>query len=278
MSKLPLLPPGQAMDIRGHKLFFRQSGTGPEVVLLHGLGDSSAGWLFVEPELVKAGHRVLAWDALGAGRSDKPAGRLYGIEAHVERLEKLLDAQGVRKAAIVGHSFGGSVALCFAQRNPDRVRALCLIDPAAYREGATGGRWFWKTPLLAEIVLGILPSRTLVRYALKLNFHDRAKITSELEGVYLREARRERAIAAFIAQERQLVPDDPEKWEQGHRTIRAPTLILWGKEDKLVPAAQGERLAKDVAGARLVVLDAVGHSPHLEAPGLVLERLLPFLK
>ena len=96
--------------------------------------------------------------------------------------------------------------------------------------------------------------------------------------MYLREAKRDGAIAALIAQERQLVPRDPEKWEQAHRTIQKRVLILWGREDKLVPLAQGTRLAEDIDGSTLTVLPGVGHSPHLEAPQLVLGEILPFLE
>jgi pimeloyl-ACP methyl ester carboxylesterase len=256
----------------------RQAGSGPVVVLLHGLGDSSIGWRFVEPRLIEAGYRAVVWDALGAGRSDKPADGDYSIQAHGARLAKVLDALGTRDAVVVGHSLGGSVALVFARTNRERVRALCLIDPAAYRAGAMGGRWFWNTPLLAEAVLGILPSRTIARFGLKQNFHDHNRISKKAEAMYVREARRDGAVRALIAQERQLVPDDPEKWERGHRAIRQPTLILWGKEDKLIPAAQGERLRKDIKDSRLTVLPGVGHSPHLEAPGLVVQHLLAFLE
>ncbi len=113
-----------------------------------------------------------------------------------------------------------------------------------------GGRWFWTTPLLAESVLGLLPSRTITRFALKQNFHNQAAISNELESMYLCEARRDGAITALIAQERQLVPQDAQKWEQAHRSIRKRTLIMWGGEDKLVPVAQGRRLAKDIDGSR----------------------------
>jgi pimeloyl-ACP methyl ester carboxylesterase len=266
------------LAVEGHNLFVRQSGTGPDVVLLHGLGDSSIGWQFIEPDLIRAGYRVTVWDALGAGRSDKPPSGNYSIEAHVRRLNETLDALGVRQAVFVGHSLGGSVALRLAEQNPERVRALCLIDPAAYREGAMGGRWFWTTPLLADAVLGVMSASTLTDFGLKQNFHNQALISKELESMYLREAKRDGAVAALIAQERQLVPSNPEEWEQGHRTIRKPTLILWGGEDKLVPLAQGTRLAGDIQGSTLVVLADVGHSPHLEAPEMVLRLVLPFLK
>src|SRR5262249_32160492 len=140
------------------------------------------------------------------------------------------------------------------------------------------GRWLWTTPLLADVVLGLMPASTLTDFGLKQNFPNHAAISKELESMYLREARRDGAVAALIAQERQLVPSNPEEWEQGHRPIRKPVLIVWGGDDKLVPLAQGRRLAGDIQGSTLVVLADVGHSPHLEAPEMVLGRILPFLK
>jgi pimeloyl-ACP methyl ester carboxylesterase len=277
-TKAPELPPGRAFSVGGHDLFLRQVGTGPTVLLLHGLGDSSLGWQFIEPRLVQAGYHVLVWDALGAGRSEKPARADYTILAHVKRLEQTLDALGICQLVCIGHSLGGSEALLFTERNPDKVKALCLLDPAAYRAGAMGGRWFWITPLLAEAVLGILPSRTITMFGLERNFHNHSEISDELYSEYLREAERPGAVHALIAQERQLVPKDAEKWEQAHRTIRKPTLILWGEDDELVPLAQGKQLAKDIAHSSLVVFPGVGHSPHLEAPQLVVDRVLAFLK
>ncbi len=278
VTNIPELPPGHVLEVGGHNLFVRQTGAGPNVVLLHGLGDSSIGWQFIEPGLAQAGYRITVWDALGAGRSDKPASGDYSIEAHAVRLKEMLDALGIQQATLVGHSLGGTVALTFAERNPEKVRALCLIDPAAYSDGAMGGRWFWTTPLLAEAVLGLLPARAITKYGLEQNFHNHAAISLELERMYLREARRDGAISALIAQERQLVPQDLEKFEQAHRTIQKPTLILWGQEDKLVPLAQGRRLAKDIDGSTLVIFPGVGHSPHLEAPTMVLGQVIPFLK
>jgi pimeloyl-ACP methyl ester carboxylesterase len=140
-----------------------------------------------------------------------------------------------------------------------------------------GGRWFWSTPLLADAILGLMPASALTDFGLKQNFHNHAAISKEVESMYLREAKRKGAVAALIAQERQLVPSNPEEWERGHRTIRKPTLIVWGGEDKLVPLAQGKRLAGDIHDSTLVVLDGVGHSPHLEAPQMVLRLVLPFL-
>jgi pimeloyl-ACP methyl ester carboxylesterase len=277
LSNLPDLPSGRTLSVDGQSLFVRQSGAGPDIVLLHGLGDSSLGWQYLEGPLVDAGYRVTLWDALGAGRSAKPADGDYSIAAHLRRLEGVFDQLAIEQATVIGHSLGGSLALVFAHAHPERTTALCLIDPAAYREGALDGRWFWNVPLLAEAVLGVLSTEMLVDFGMQQNFADRARVPQELRRLYLREARRDGMIRALIHQERHLIPDDPEAWEAGHRTIDVPTLVLWGEKDALVPVAQGQRLAREIAGADLIVLPGLAHSPQLEEPDAVVARLLPFL-
>jgi pimeloyl-ACP methyl ester carboxylesterase len=272
------LSSGKLVTVGGHNLFVWQNGKGPDVVLLHGMGDSGIGWQFIAPRLVRSGYRVTVWDALGAGKSDKPFPGDYSLKAHIQRLEAILNAVGIQEAVFVGHSLGGSMALELAQKHSPKVRALFLIDPAAYREGAMGGRWFWNTPYLAETVLGLLPLRAIARIGLKQNFRHLAKIPPELEALYLGEARRPGAVNALMAQERQLIPPHVEQWEEDHRTIINRTFILWGREDKLVPLAQGHRLAQAIEDSRLRVLPGIGHSPHLEAPQMVLEQLLSFLQ
>lgn len=277
LSDLPDLPAGGTIVVDGQPLFVRQSGTGPDVVLLHGLGDSSLGWSYIEGPLVRAGYRVLVWDALGAGRSAKPRDGDYSLAAHQHRLEHVLDACDVDEPMLVGHSLGGALALRYAATHPERTRALCLIDPAAYREGAVAGRWLWDVPLLAEAVLGLLSYELLVDLALAQNFAAVERVPADLRRSFLREARRDGAIRALIAQERQLIPADADAWEAGHRRIRSPTLVLWGEQDALVPLAQGCRLVRDIRGAQLVLLPGLAHSPHLERPDTVLSWLLPFL-
>jgi pimeloyl-ACP methyl ester carboxylesterase len=270
-------PRGQFVRAGEHRIFVRQSGAGPDLFLLHGLGDSSLGWQYLEPQLVAAGYRVTVWDALGAGESDKPDPGDYSLDAHRARLIAVMDALGIARAVLVGNSLGGSVALMAAEANPERVQALVLLDPAAYRDGALSGRWFWDVPGLAEVVTGILPARTIAKIGLGRNFHDADAIPPALLDAYTQQAAARGTIDAFIAQERQLLPADPEAWETRHRTIRVPTLILWGAEDEILPRTQGERLAQDIPGATLLVLPGVGHAPQLETPDRVFERTCAFL-
>lgn len=106
-------------------LFTRSGGIGPDLVLLHGLGDSSVGWHEVEDPLRRAGYRVTVVDALGAGRSDKPPEGDYRILAHVARLRHVLDELGIHRASFVANSLGGSIALRSRSRTPRASTGSC---------------------------------------------------------------------------------------------------------------------------------------------------------
>ena len=131
--------------------------------------------------------------------------------------------------------------------------------------------------MLADVLLALLPAQTITAFGLKQSFGPHP-VAPELKAMYLREARRPRAIAALKAQERQLVPANPEAWERAHEQVRCPTLILWGENDKLVPLAQAMKLQSAITTSGLVVFPAVGHSPQIEEPARVLAQLLPFLR
>lgn len=266
------------VEVEGHRLHVAGTGDGRDVVLLHGLGDSSVGWRFVAPDLAAMGYRVSAWDALGAGQSEKPADADLTLPAHARRLLCLLDRLEIRRAVLVGHSLGGGLALLAAQMAPERFDALVLLQPAAYPEAAEQDRWFWDAPLLADVVLGVLPSGYIARYGLKQNFADPARIPPELLDLYTREARRPGAIAAFKSQERQLIFPDVERWIRGYGGIRCPVLILWAEKDSLLPPGDGQRLAAAIPGARLITIPNCGHSPQLDAPARVRAELGAFLE
>lgn len=268
------------VETRTGSLHVRHGGNGPDLVLLHGLGDSGVGWRKVAEPLRQAGFRVTIPDALGTGLSDKPVPGDYRLSAHVERLAAVLDALGIERATLIGNSLGGSEALLFAERWPERVERLVLVDPAAYPEGGTTSDWLWTTPLLAEGVLATLPPAMIARAALQLNFGDPSRITPEDLRVYTEEAAREGAIAALIAQQRQLYPtaEELERWIAGYASVRAPTLILWGGEDRVLPAGHGRRLADALPDADLVVVEGVGHVLQLEDPERFLAETLRFLR
>jgi pimeloyl-ACP methyl ester carboxylesterase len=264
----------------GGELFVRTGGSGPDVVLLHGLGDSSVGWHWIEQPLRDAGFRVTVWDALGCGRSARPDPGDYGLAAHVERLRAVLDELGIDRAHLVGNSLGGTIALLFAQAHPDRIGRLVLLNPAAYPQGGTTPAWFWHVPGLAESVLARLPPEWLARALLRYLFGDRRRVREEDVQLYAAEAREQQAMKGLILQERQLYPEPAviERWVEGHKAVAAQALILWGTRDSILPLEQAHRLARDLPHAQLQLLDSVGHVPQLEVPEQVLAAITRFLR
>jgi pimeloyl-ACP methyl ester carboxylesterase len=190
------------------RMYAAVRGDGPDVVLVHGLGDSSVTWRKVVPEVVAAGHRVAVVDALGAGQSDKPEGP-FGIAAHARRLATVLSQLQVERAVFVGNSLGGSVALRLAAMHPELVRALVLISPAAFPEGGWTGEWLWRVPGL-RTALEHVPAAAVARIALQVNFGDPRRITAEDVATYTAEAARPGALAAFVRQQQQVMPTASE--------------------------------------------------------------------
>ena len=258
----------------------RSHGEGLDVVLLHGLGDSSVTWHEVEDEFVRAGMRVHAIDALGAGRSDKPAEGPYDIASRVRRLGEVLDQLGVGSCVLVGNSLGGSEALLFAIAQPRRVQAMVLISPAAWPKGGWTGSLLWRFPATIETTMSAVPSRWIAQVAMLANFGDPRRITSDVVERYAQEVERDGAIRAFVTLQRQILPSeqDVERWTAVYPHLHVPTLILWGTRDRIIDPAMGERLAAILPDARLVPLADVGHVAQLEAPAEVSGATIGFLR
>jgi pimeloyl-ACP methyl ester carboxylesterase len=260
-------------------LFARSDGSGPDIVCLHGLGDSSVTWRKLEAPLRAAGYRVTLIDALGAGSSDKPERGPYDLDAQVRRLGRALDHLGIRRTTLLGNSLGGSVALRFAMLHPHRVRALALISPAAYPDGGWTAGWLYRVPDLGTL-LSWLPPRAIAELALQMNFGDPSKITTEDLDVYTEEAARPGVLAAFVALQRQVMPTAEEvaAWTAAYPTLDLPVLVLWGTRDKILAPALGDRLCRELPRARLLSLPGVGHAAQLEAPDDVLREVVAFLR
>jgi len=263
------------VSVDGHRYAVVDRGKGRAIVLLHGLGGSLYDWRHLLAPLEDCG-RVVAPDFLGAGESDKPAGEDYSVAAQARRVKGLLDALRLEKATLVGNSFGGGVALRFAQDWPERVDRLVLIDSICYPEampcyvGASRIPW-------AECIAETLPVGPLVRWVLRGTYRIGDKLTEEEIGNYVAEVRSEGRRAAIVRTVRAVVPPDTREFEARLKAIRAPSLLLWGVHDRTVPVALGRKLARDLPDARWVELDA-GHVPHQECPDQVLRHVREFLK
>jgi pimeloyl-ACP methyl ester carboxylesterase/putative sterol carrier protein len=264
----------------GNRLSTFLFGQGPPVVLLHGLGATKLSYLPLLPALARH-HTVVVPDLPGHGESTKPRAADYTPQYFAYVILELMDRLGAERAAIVGNSMGGRIALEIAGEAPDRVPALVLLDPAA------AGLPF---PLFARL-LGMLPTgvgavpiplrKRIVMAAMRQLFADPRRLpgAAYLAGAdeFVRIYRMGSARVALLAAIRGLVADpDGPFWE---RVASYPgrALILWGSEDRLVPLRMGRRLAATMRHAELVVLPGVGHVPQFEVPDETRSLVLSFL-
>jgi len=260
---------------RAGELVVLDEGSGPAVVLLHGLGGSAFDWRHQREPFLRAGFRVIVPDFLGQGYSGLPKGADYGVPAQAERVVAMLDALGVPRAHFVGNSYGGGAALYIAITHPERVEKLALLDAAAVPQEFPWYVSLARSEPLGDIVFAITPKRMLVGMLIGFLVHRPESLTDAELDEYAHEHRFD--IAGSVELSRALRVDDAKRLEPGLAGIRTPTLILWGAQDRVIPLESGRTLVARIPGATLEVIDQCGHVPHMEHPAAVTKRLLDFL-
>ena len=249
-------------------------GKGSPVVLLHGLGGSLYDWRHLIGPLSHR-HRVIALDLLGAGESEIPESEDYSIAAQARRVRGLMDLLGVERGSLVGNSYGGGIALRMAQDWPERVDRMVLINSVCYPEEIPTYVSLAKAPC-AECIAEVLPLGKMTRWVLRNSYKTVEKLSEEELDTYVQELRapgRRRAIIQIL---RAVVPPNTTEFEARIRVIRAPVLLLWGKEDETIPLKLGRRLARELPDAQLIELEA-GHVPNQECPEEVASLIGKFL-
>ncbi len=262
------------LEVDGRRYCVADLGRGRAVVLLHGLGGSIYDWRHLLRPL-SGDRRVIAIDLLGAGESDKPEGEDYSVAAQARRVRGLLDALGVERASLAGNSFGGGVALRFAQDWPERTERLVLLNSICYAEETPCYLWAASLPC-AEGLADSIPLGAPTRWVLRRSSGTVGRLSEEELDTYLAEiavAGRRRAMVRTL---RDVVPPDAREFEARLGAIRAPVLVVWGKDDRTIPIALGRRLASELPDARFVELDA-GHVPNQEKPEEVLRLMKEYL-
>jgi pimeloyl-ACP methyl ester carboxylesterase len=261
-------------------LYVDQFGQGPPLIALHGFGGSTYSWHAVRNEL-SACHTVYAFDLKGHGRSPKPTDARYAAVDQAALVESFIDSHRLTSISLVGHSFGGGVALAIASnlavRSPSVLSRLVLIDAASYRQDLP---WFitaLKLPVFGWLSQHGLPVRSQVRRVLNTAYHDDGRVTDEQVEAYAAPLRLSGGKYALRETAKQIVPGNIDEISKGYPSIAVPTLVIWGRHDAVVPLVNGERLAREIPNARLVVVDDAGHIPHEERPAAVASVLRDFL-
>jgi len=267
---VPAFGQGQPADktivVFGQSIHYFDLGSGPVVVLLHGLGSRKEDWLPVlEPMAQK--YRLLVPDQIGFGRSDKPL-LDYSVQTWVDFLNEFLRQLKVEKASLVGESLGGWIAALYVAEigggaHLIPVEKLVLVDAAGLKQ--------------EQPIPDLNPSSlAAMRGVMEAVFYDTSWVNEDA----LRKIFTDKlavhdgyTVRSFLANPKR----DKERLDERLGSIKAPTLVVWGKQDKLLPIASGERYAAGIAGAKMVSFEKCGHVPAVEKTEEFLAAVVPFL-
>jgi pimeloyl-ACP methyl ester carboxylesterase len=258
------------------RLFLKEEGSGPPLLLIHGFGTSTYTWRHLAPELAKT-HRVIAVDLKGFGQSDKPMDARYSVVDQAELLAQLIEDRNLRNLTLVGHSFGGGVALLLAlqadERMKGRISKLVLLNTIAYPQNMPVFFRMLNMPFFSHVGVRMVPPAVQTRVALQIAYLDDSKIDQSEVDVYAAPLKTAAGKHAIIQSARQIVPADLDELAERYQSIKLPTLILWCDHDRIVPLDVGLKLRRAMPNASLKVVQGCGHMPQEEQP----ERTLGFI-
>ena len=263
------------------KLFYKETGHGSPVLLLHGLGASSYAWRYVIPKLARK-HRVIALDLKGFGRSDKPKDDKYSLFDQAELVDKFIKKHRLRNLTLVGHSFGGGVALALAvrdhKRKHPRLKKLILIDSIAYKQKIPWGIALMRTPIISDLGISLIPPETQMKIALGFAYHDKSKIPADAPHEYAKPLQTPGGKYALLHTAAQLIPENIEQFTRQYSELKLKTLLIWCRRDGIVPVEYGKRLYNNLPNARMHILPRCIHLPQEELPSLTSRLMSDFLE
>jgi pimeloyl-ACP methyl ester carboxylesterase len=262
-------PQEKSVTIFGAKIRYLEAGdaTKPNIVLLHGLGGQAENWSFVIPAL-SAKYHVIAPDQVGFGKSDKPFIK-YRIGTYADFLEKFLTELKIEKTTLIGNSLGGWIGGFYATKYPNRVEKLILVDAA----GLTP-----KVIDYSKIYQLQSSTRDEVKANLKLIFANQAYASND---AVVDNFLTQRVLANdgyTIDSITESIKRNEDFLDNRLSEIKVRTLIIWGKQDGLIPLEDGERFKKGIANSQIFVINNCGHVPMVEKSEAFSKAVLEFLE
>jgi pimeloyl-ACP methyl ester carboxylesterase len=261
-------------------LYYETHGKGSPVILLHGLGGTLYTWRhLVEP--LSSNYHLILFDLKGAGQSPKPYDDKYSMFDQAELIYQFILQKDLGNLTLIGHSFGGSVAMLvalkLAKQAPQRLSRLIVIDTVSYPQKLPFVVRMLRMPLLGPLGLYLIPDRIKVHRMLKTIYFDDDKIAPEDVEAYAAPLGLPGAKYALRKTAKQIIPDNIDELIGRYSEITVPTLIIWGREDEIIPLENGIRLHRAIRNSQLVIIDRCGHDPPEECPKEVLEVIQRFL-
>ena len=263
------------------ELASRSTGTGEPVLLIHGFGASSYSWRHVIEPLAQK-NRVITVDLKGFGDSPKPRDDAYSVYEQARLVRNFILENDLKNLHIVGHSYGGGVALAvsiyLSASNPGLQKSLVLIDSVAYPQELPGFVKILATPVLGPLITYAVPNTFQVKNLLQIVYFNDDLIPQEAIDHYAADLGKPDAKYALLTSVRQMLPTDLQQFSENYANLTIPTLIIWSREDEIVPLAVGKRLHENIPDSKLVIMSGVGHAVQEEKPSLLLPHLRSFLE
>jgi pimeloyl-ACP methyl ester carboxylesterase len=253
---------------------------GSTVILLHGVGCHVEFWERNIAALAQE-HRVFAVDIVGYGRTDKPE-VVYTFELMADFVLDFMNAMGIDKASLVGNSMGGGISMTVAAQAPGRVKKIVLVAPVGLGRGLSPVLRLMTLPMIGEVLTkpgrrGVVRQMQLCLYdpsQASDDFIDRATAIGTLPGNQRSFLSLIRETANIVGVKKGIVADFSARLKR----IKTPILMIWGRQDHILPVADGEAAVERMADVRLHVVDRAGHLPQIDKPEEFNATVLDFLR
>ena len=278
LSKRWATEPSKFLSVAGMNIHYRDEGPKSDkepIVLIHGTSASLHtwdGWV----EVLKEQRRVIRFDLPAFGLTGPDPQNNYSIERYAEVVIAVLDALKIDKSVLAGNSLGGYIAWATAVFHPDRVSKLVLVDASGYPYDPESVPLAFKlsqNPLASRLLKNVLP-KSMVEKSVKNVYGNPDLVTDELVNRCYELSLREGNRSALKARFEQTLPG---ALMDKIGTINVPTLLIWGRKDKLIPLKFGKRFKQEIVNSQLIVFDDLGHVPHEENPQKTVLAVLNFL-
>ena len=272
-------PPSSFIAVERMNVHFRDEGNSYDsipIVLIHGTGASLHTFNNWASEL-KRGHRIIRMDLPAYGLTGPFPKPDYSIDNYVSFIKNFLKALGIEKCVLGGNSLGGNIAWNFATQHSAMVSKLILIDASGYPTKPTNEPMAFKIPRMPVLkhAFKFITPRSVVKTSVENVYADKSKVTEELINRYFELTLREGNRQAFI--DRIKSKNDTTAYQK-IKSVKQPSLVLWGAQDYLVPLENAHRFHEDLPNSTLVIFEKVGHVPMEESPNESVAAVISFLE
>lgn len=264
------------MDLYGMNVHYRIEGEGKPIVLIHGTGSCLQTWDEWTDSLTVNGFKVIRLDMPGFGLTGPRKDKDYAVKSYVSFLDTFLHQLQIDTFALAGNSLGGEIAWCYAAEHPEKVSKMILVDPAGFysTEKDKNGAIVFKMAKIKWLadLMSKLDTKIIVEKTLRDVYEDDSKIKPETVQMYYDISLRAGNWKSFSDRVQQI---NSEKHPE-ITTVQSPTLIMWGKQDKLIDISMSEHFTQ-IKNSSLIVYDGVGHSPQEEIPAKSVTDVIHFM-